>query len=53
MNLNLEAATKMLEQINAKAEAFVDAHYKGGVDSKDRGIKVLATMNQIIELMKQ
>lgn len=40
-----------LEEIFKDAEQFVERHYKF-VDAKDRGIKILATMNQIIELKK-
>lgn len=38
-----------LEEIFDDAEQFVEKHYKY-VDAKDRGIKILATINQIIEL---
>jgi hypothetical protein len=40
-----------MEKIFAAAEMFVSKHFKT-VDDKDKGIKILATMNQMIELKK-
>lgn len=49
--MGLDEEVKDLEELWTAAVKFVEAHYKT-MDSKDRGIKTLATINQLIELRK-
>ena len=43
---------EILEGLFKQAEAFVNKHYTLGADQRDRNIKILATINQLIELKK-
>jgi hypothetical protein len=41
-----------LEVLFQAAKQFVESHYHTGGDERDKNIKILATMNQLIELKK-
>lgn len=47
----IEAKFNLLDRLFRRADMFVISHYTL-VDQKDKSIKILATMNQIIELKK-
>jgi hypothetical protein len=47
----MKVHTEQLDALFTVANEFVEKHYKP-IDSKDKGIKILATINQLIELEK-